>query len=775
MEYDFQTLSPDDFERLIADLFSAEWGGVLESYKAGKDSGVDILHSRIISGEPRAVLQCKRYPANGFGQLFRSFKKELDKVRALNPERYVIVTSVALSNLDKNKLVGLMKPWVKGTGDIYGASEINTMLKRHPQVVRANFKLWISSTESLEVILHSRIFNLTNFTLDEMKSEMCKIVLHDGYDRALGVLKEKHHCIIAGNPGIGKTTLAKILLCHYVQEGFEPVVVHNDISDAWSLMSGLQAGRKLAVLYDDFLGQTRYDQLKFGKNEDAQLIRLIQFAQKNSNVRFILTSREYIIADARLAHGVFDSNVDAISRCTINLMDYSEGHRAKVLFNHLYFSNLPGGKVRAIVNRGLHKLIIEHKHFNPRIVAAICNRANSESLEGDEFLKFVELKLNDPSEIWAAPFNNEIMPLSRWVLAVLWSLGGAAELEVLKEAVLSLSDFAFEAERSLDFKRSLRELAENFISSEVYPYSKNMSRSITMIAFQNPSIADYMESFLLEEIEWVKTIAGRAVYFAQYQQILQILTSVPSEDAAIISNDLLARNEGVSGRAKGDIYRGSTGDLIYTDVDLFSGNDRTLTFLKIASFTPDWGRKYGVEREICNAAGWEKYFNGLASRGSVPYSVLRLVKWVRSSAYWREYEPKIRAGFHRAFIDCISSQPDWCEELSTLNLLYECLELLDIELGTVVKIKIQSDANAAANSLLMNEDDIQRLEEAADHLESFQKRMKFGVRQLVVDIREKAESKYLRQQDDVSRVDEAVSKKDKEELDIDLMFSELLH
>ncbi|WP_419723500.1 restriction endonuclease [Stutzerimonas kunmingensis] len=76
MDYDFQTLSPDDFEKLMTDLFSAEWSTILESYKPGKDSGIDMLHTRIISGEAPAVIQCKRYPADGFSQLLRSFIKE---------------------------------------------------------------------------------------------------------------------------------------------------------------------------------------------------------------------------------------------------------------------------------------------------------------------------------------------------------------------------------------------------------------------------------------------------------------------------------------------------------------------------------------------------------------------------------------------------------------------------------------------------------------------------------------------------------------------------
>jgi hypothetical protein len=42
MPYDFTTLSPDDFEHLVADLLSRSWGARLESFKPGKDSGIDL-------------------------------------------------------------------------------------------------------------------------------------------------------------------------------------------------------------------------------------------------------------------------------------------------------------------------------------------------------------------------------------------------------------------------------------------------------------------------------------------------------------------------------------------------------------------------------------------------------------------------------------------------------------------------------------------------------------------------------------------------------------
>src|SRR5205814_1607334 len=134
-------------------------------------------------------------------------KKEKKKLDIIKPQRYVLVTSVALSPRNKDTLVKALEPWCKSTADIYGPSELNGFLRENPDIERAHFKLWISSTAVLEQILHSRIFNVTQFTIESTKACLSRIVLHDGVNRALEMLHQDHHVLIVGNPGIGKTTL----------------------------------------------------------------------------------------------------------------------------------------------------------------------------------------------------------------------------------------------------------------------------------------------------------------------------------------------------------------------------------------------------------------------------------------------------------------------------------------------------------------------------------------------------------------------------------------
>ncbi|MBK9169735.1 MAG: restriction endonuclease [Bryobacterales bacterium] len=87
MAYDFTTLSPDDFEAMVADLLSREWGGRLESFKPGKDGGIDLRNTRVNASG--TIVQCKRYAPHKINELLRSMASESNKLRKLRPSRYV--------------------------------------------------------------------------------------------------------------------------------------------------------------------------------------------------------------------------------------------------------------------------------------------------------------------------------------------------------------------------------------------------------------------------------------------------------------------------------------------------------------------------------------------------------------------------------------------------------------------------------------------------------------------------------------------------------------
>lgn len=80
-DYDFKQISPHDFELLSRDLFQAEEGLRLESFKTGRDGGIDFRFGR---GTANLIVQCKHYAPTGLDGLVRDLKKEALKAIALS-------------------------------------------------------------------------------------------------------------------------------------------------------------------------------------------------------------------------------------------------------------------------------------------------------------------------------------------------------------------------------------------------------------------------------------------------------------------------------------------------------------------------------------------------------------------------------------------------------------------------------------------------------------------------------------------------------------------
>jgi hypothetical protein len=148
--YDFKQLSPADFEDLSRDLLQKHWDIRLESFKTGKDKGIDLRYAQL--RKCAWIIQCKHYVGSTVAKLISDLAtKELPKINLLAPKRYLLVTSLPLNPQDKEKIATALDPHIQKPEDIVGAEDLNNLLGLFPLVEQQHFKLWLSSTAVLDL------------------------------------------------------------------------------------------------------------------------------------------------------------------------------------------------------------------------------------------------------------------------------------------------------------------------------------------------------------------------------------------------------------------------------------------------------------------------------------------------------------------------------------------------------------------------------------------------------------------------------------------------
>ncbi|MBK6609129.1 MAG: restriction endonuclease [Leptospiraceae bacterium] len=110
MNYNFSTLNDRDLEELARDLLSKKLGFYFQSFKSGRDKGIDLRYSTLNS-ENEIIVQVKHFIGSTFSNLKSVFKNdELEKIKKLNPKRYLVVTSLSLNPEEKKIIKDILNP-----------------------------------------------------------------------------------------------------------------------------------------------------------------------------------------------------------------------------------------------------------------------------------------------------------------------------------------------------------------------------------------------------------------------------------------------------------------------------------------------------------------------------------------------------------------------------------------------------------------------------------------------------------------------------------------
>lgn len=478
-KYTFEELNDSEFEDLINDLLARKYGWTIERFKKGKDDGVD---GRLYLASKTVIIQSKHFRTSGLKGLINTIKRnEYEKAKNLNPEKYILATSVSLNPADKTKIISEFKGIISSSVDIFGNDEINSMLREFPDIIKSWYKLWAENSSTLELFQHPEIYS-KEISLCERLNKLNKIFVEtDDIKPAIDSLNEKHIVIITGEPGVGKTTLAEYLCQRYMKMGYSISVIESDISS--HPINLLDKEKKVLYYYDDFLGSNYFQAIS--GNSDSAIVRFIEQIKIEPHKRLILTSRSNIVLKAELFSQAYRNFSLSDNRYIINISKYTKTIKGKILHSHLWHSEMGSNKKYFIIRDKFYKKIIEHRNFNPRLISFALKEATK--IDGD-VCKILFENLENPAQIWDHCYTSQLDEQARILVKLCVANGGLINEDKLKSAYSkALIEFNFHPTTNSprDFEYTVKLVCDAILV-------KQISSEGVEYTYFNPSVSDYL-------------------------------------------------------------------------------------------------------------------------------------------------------------------------------------------------------------------------------------------------------------------------------------------
>ena len=491
MEYDFSALSDVDFEKLVATLIKKQ-PRIAELYAEGRDNGVDA----VVRDIPKdAFIQAKHYAKSRYSNLKKVIKDdEVPKIKTLKTSCYVLATSFDLSRSQAEELRDLIKGIVKNVV-ILGRTSISNLLDNDPETLKSAVKLWALNLEVIKKVLQPANMNAVLDLKSRWQNQNNVFVETTDVNKVLQSLENNHVAIIAGNPGVGKTTLAEYICLLYLKDGYDVHIFEGEFSRQDYDMS--DSDKKIIFYFDDFLGSCYYNCMS-GK-QDSEIVGFLRRISHEKNKRFILTSRSNIIQKATIYSDLYHEYGLDKKAYIVNVGSYSWYTKASILFNHIRNAGIEHAEIEAILQNKMYWRIIRHRNFNPRLISFITQIDNYRNSEKSSYSEFIMDSLENPKAIWDKCFTKQLNNSQRLLVQLVVANQGSIRENVLKstyQRALDLMKITAPEQEKNDFDYVLGVCLKSLLKKEI---EKTTRETKSFIRVFNPSVSDYVLPIILEK------------------------------------------------------------------------------------------------------------------------------------------------------------------------------------------------------------------------------------------------------------------------------------
>ena len=499
-DYNFLNLDSYEFEQLCCDVLSIYLNKEFRVFAPGPDGGVDIKQE---NGSDEIIGQAKRYKDANV-----HLEEELNKIKKKSGcKKYFFFISCKLTDKKKAEIFDVFHEFMEDQSFIFDSIRLSTLLDedKYEGVLKNHFRLWATSLKVLNLLNSNNIIIDSKLFLDNVNTHQKYYVDTSEYYKAFKIFEEQRIILLKGNPGVGKTTTSEMIVLAFLNKYPKARFIYASSGNVDLLRNSLSNNPDVTelVFVDDFLGDIYLD-LKGDKIKNIS--SFINYFKHTANKFLIINTRVVILRDAENKYIEFSNSLSSIGIKEIELTNLTKKDKALILYNHIYFSDIPNECKKVFLKLKLYEKIVEHSHYNPRLIEMICNRKHFE-LSGLDFPSYVYLVLEKQSTTWKHAFDNNLSETDRILLHILYSFGQPyIKYDSLEKAFIFEIKNNTNIDKTTDvFEQSISRLSGAFVAI-------SMIGDIRVVSFINPSIKD-----CIKDISYFNSNSDFAyIYIDQY-------------------------------------------------------------------------------------------------------------------------------------------------------------------------------------------------------------------------------------------------------------------